>query len=328
MTMPNSPQATQVSSQPATEHFCTLFDRNYLPLGMALHASLLAHAQPFHLWILCMDEQVEQQLNQLALPQVTLIPLSTIETPELLAVKPERTRGEYCWTLTPFSFQAVFDRCPSAQQVTYLDADLFFFADPKILLQELSADRHVLLTDHAYAPEYDQSAVSGQFCVQFLTFRRTDRAFRVMHWWQERCLEWCFNRVEEGKFGDQKYLDSWTTLFPDEIHIVQQINKTLAPWNVQFFQHQSPEKVDPVFYHFHGLKLISSNRVQLYSNYQIGTQGLELYQRYLAALDTSLQCIQAIGAPIPYFALSKQPIDQLIRWKRLLTKETQFVTLR
>lgn len=325
--MPDSPQPTPPLPQPETEHFCTLFDRNYLPLGMTLHASLLAHAQPFHLWILCMDEQVEQQLSQLALPHVSLIPLSEIETPELLAVKPGRTRGEYCWTLTPFSFQVVFDRCPAAQQVTYLDADLFFFADPKILLRELSADRHVLITDHAYAPEYDQSLISGQFCVQFLTFKRTESAFRVMHWWQARCLEWCFNRVEDGKFGDQKYLDAWTTLFPDEIQIVQQVNKTLAPWNVHFFQQQSTETIKPVFYHFHGLKLVKSNQVQLFSNYQIGTEGMELYHCYLTALKASLQRIQAIGATVPAFPLSKQPIDQLIRWKRLLTKETQFVTL-
>ena len=78
------------------EHFCTLFDSNFLPMGMTLHQSLLTHAQPFHLWILCMDELVEQQLEMISLPHVTLIPLRDIETTELLAVKPGRSRGEYC----------------------------------------------------------------------------------------------------------------------------------------------------------------------------------------------------------------------------------------
>jgi len=85
------------------EHFVTLFDSKFLPLGMALHDSLMTHAQPFHLWILCMDEMVEKQLKQISLSHVTLIPLKEIETQELLAVKPGRTQGEYCWTLTPFT---------------------------------------------------------------------------------------------------------------------------------------------------------------------------------------------------------------------------------
>jgi hypothetical protein len=124
------------TNQQKIEHFCTLFDHKFLPMGMSLHQSLMTHAQPFHLWIVCMDELVEEQLKILALPQVSLIPLQEIETPELLAVKPERSRGEYCWTMTPFAFTAVFERQPNIERVTYLDADLYFFRNPQILLKE------------------------------------------------------------------------------------------------------------------------------------------------------------------------------------------------
>lgn len=149
-----------------TEHFCTLFDSNFLPMGMALHESLLAHAQPFHLWILCVDELVEKQLEMIDLPPMTLIPLKEIETSDILAVKPGRSKREYCWTLTPFIFQAVFDRNPNLKRVTYLDADIFFFDDPQILLRELDeSGKHVLITEHAYAPEYDQSLISGRCAV-------------------------------------------------------------------------------------------------------------------------------------------------------------------
>ena len=55
--------------------------------------------------------------------------------PRLLAVKPGRTRAEYCWTMTPFACQAVFDRDPSSARATYVDADVFFFDDPRVLLR-------------------------------------------------------------------------------------------------------------------------------------------------------------------------------------------------
>src|SRR4029079_1632008 len=90
-----------------------------------------------------------------------------------LAVKSNRTFVEYCWTLTPCTPKLVFDRDPSAQRVTYLDADMFFLKEPTPVFEEWEASgKSVLITDHAYHAEYDQSATSGQYCVQFLSFAK------------------------------------------------------------------------------------------------------------------------------------------------------------
>jgi len=80
-------------SSSSVEHFVTLFDGSFLPMGMALHESLMDNGRPFHLWILCMSDEVEQQLAKVALPHVTLLPLKSVETPKLLAVKAGRSRA-------------------------------------------------------------------------------------------------------------------------------------------------------------------------------------------------------------------------------------------
>jgi len=299
------------------EHFVTLFDNNFLPMGLCLHQSLLDHGQPFHLWILCMDELVEQHLQQLALSQVSLISLRDVENDRLLAVKPERTRGEYCWTLTPFTSQFVFDRDASVNRVTYLDADLFFFDSPKPFFDELDrSGKHVLITEHAYDPRYDKSRRSGRFCVQFMTFRKTIEAEKVMRWWQERCLEWCYARVEDGKFGDQKYLDKWPELFEAEVHILAQKDKTLAPWNVRYYAHLKGGHIAPVFYHFHGLRLVSPDRLLLYSGYQIGEAANRLYDEYIKHLHNSIRTLKANGILVPLLPLRGDFIGRLLRWKR------------
>jgi len=249
-----------------------------------------------------MDELVGEQLKRISLPHVTLLPLREIETGELLEVKRERNGREYCWTLTPFTFQAVFDRDDSVERITYLDADLFFFSDPHILLRELDSEgKHVLITEHAYAPEHNHFlTLSGRFCVQFLTFRRTIQAARVMRWWQERCLEWCFDRHEENRFGDQKYLDAWPELFADEVHIVRQTEKTLAPWNVTHVEKTIRGRLEPVFYHFQGLRITSPHEVQLYNeNYTIEAEGQRLYDEYLAGLRTCINTLKEYGIAIP-----------------------------
>lgn len=303
------------------EHFVTLFDSNFLPMGMALHDSLMAHGRPFHLWILCMDELVEEQLKRISLPNVTLMPLREAESRKMLSVKPGRTRGEYCWTLTPFTFQMVFDRDAGIQRVTYLDSDVFFFDSPLILLRELEeAGKHVLITEHAYAPEYSRgSLVNGRFCVQFLTFRRTAQAEKVMRWWQERCLEWCFARSEEGKFGDQKYLDRWPELFADEVHIVRQTEKTLAPWNVNLVEKKLHGRLAPVFFHFHGFRITGPDTVQLYRFYKIGESGLRLYDLYFATLQKGFATLRASDFPVPF---KKESVKLRTRiWQTILRRE-------
>jgi hypothetical protein len=302
------------SADSEREHFVTLFDASFLPIGLALYRSLETHARPFRLWVLAIDDEVERHLTQLALPDLAVVPLHTIETPELLAVKPGRTRAEYCWTITPFACQAVFDRDPTARRATYVDADVFFFDDPRILLAELDQSRkHVLVTEHAYAPDYDRSHDSGRFCVQFLTFDRTEAARAVMQWWQSRCLDWCFARYEKGRFGDQVYLDQWPDLFGGDVHILRQVERTLAPWNVRHFSKGS-EPPKPVMYHFHGLRLLPRRRARLFVFYDVGPAGLAIYGEFLAALANSYATLERAGIEVPVHRL---PVERFGWLKRL-----------
>jgi hypothetical protein len=316
------------------EHFSTLFDSNYLPLGLALHDSLMAHAQPFHLWVICMDEAVERQLKKLGRPHLTAIPLREVETPALLGVKGQRTRAEYCWTLTPFTSDAILSRCPEAQRVTYLDADLFFFDDPRILLAELdepdAKGKTVLITEHAYAPEYNLSATAGRFCVQFITSGRDEGSRRVMRWWQDRCIECCSETPVNGKFGDQVYLDQWPDLFGDTVHILKQTDKTLAPWNVRHMARLAGGDPKPVFYHFASLRIVEPRWVRLnHPSFVIGAVGRRIYRQYVQALSACLKQMHAADIATPTLPMPPQPLAGLRRAVRraLLLRTDRFMRL-
>ncbi|MDR5171223.1 glycosyl transferase [Methylobacillus flagellatus] len=247
-----------------------------------------------------MDQEVHEQLLALKLPHVSLMRLADFESDALLAVKPGRSKGEYCWTITPFTADWVFSLDDQVKRVTYLDADLLFFNDPAVLFQEFEeSGKHVMITEHAYAPDYiHYLETSGRFCVQFMVFDRSPEARRIMQWWQERCLEWCYARMEDGRFGDQKYLDVWPQLFTHDVHILQCVEQTLAPWNVDYQLQQQPRKFKPVFYHFHAFRIIGLGSVRLYEGYRIASSSRYLYDEYLATLNRQIAVLHRHAIPV------------------------------
>jgi hypothetical protein len=275
--------------------YCTLFDSNYLAKALAMYRSLERHAQPFHLTAFTFDERAEALLEKLALAHLTVVPLRELERadPGLAAVKADRSPVEYCWTATPCLPLHLLDSRPELAEITYIDADLLFFSDPEPLFAEMG-DASVLITPHRYAPEYAGHAVNGIYNVQFLTFRRTPDGLEALRWWRERCLEWCYYRLEDGKLGDQKYLDDWPQRFQG-VHELAHVGGGLAPWNaLQYAVERRGDQVTVdgvplVFFHFHRVRLRRSGRHAYHPpGYHVPRAVIrEVYRPYLAALDAA-----------------------------------------
>ncbi len=297
------------------EHYVTLFDSLFLPQGLALHMSMERHIKRYMLWILCVDDTTYEILTKLNLPNVSLLKLSILETEELKRVKLDRTKGEYCWTLTPFAPRFVFESDPAVERVTYLDADLWFRKKPDPIFKEFDASgKSVLITDHAYAPEYDQSETSGQYCVQFMTFKRNEGEV-VRQWWEERCIEWCYARCENGKFGDQKYLDNWPERFSSDVHVLENQELMLAPWNTSRFPYGKS-----IIYHFHSLRILKNRKLLTHINYHIPSIVLEkIYTPYTKDIKSSILLLKGISykvhpqAKIKIHNTIKKNIERIIK---------------
>ncbi|MCL6525017.1 MAG: hypothetical protein K6T34_10210 [Thermoflavifilum sp.] len=253
-------------------YFCTLFDSRYLTRGLVMYESLKASCQNFHLYIFSFDDRSYHMLEKLHLDRVTVIPLSSFEDEDLLRVKPTRTPAEYCWTSTPSTILYCIEKF-NLPHCTYLDADLYFYNDPIVCFQEMG-DHSILITEHRYSPQYEKSQIAGKYCVQFITFKNDVYGLRALKWWRERCLEWCYARIEDGKFGDQKYLDDWPERF-EKVWVLQHPGGGLAPWNIQQYEvKRQGEKLictdkrtghifEPIFYHFHYLRFFQNGYIEL-----------------------------------------------------------------
>ncbi len=301
-------------------HFVTLFDILFLPQGLALHISMERHIKNYTLWILCVDDQVFDALTTLNLSNVKLLQLSNLETDELIRIKPNRSKGEYCWTLTPFAPYFVFNTDKTIQEVTYIDADMWFRKHPKPIFDEFhNSGKSILITDHSYSPEYDQSSTSGQYCVQFIIFKRYSSEI-IRKKWEEQCVEWCFNKFEDDKFGDQKYLDEWPLSYSDQVHILHNVELILAPWNATRFPYGNS-----IIWHFHGLRLTNDNGYNL-SGYEIPSVTIKnIYEPYIKDMDKALCILNLHKIKIqPQLKVEKKQFKYFLKKLYLQIKTTTF----
>jgi len=273
-----------------------------------MYDSLKEHSKDFHLFIFAFDDRSYELLNKLNLEFVTVISLLEFEDEELLSLKNDRTPGEYCWTCTPSIIKYCIENY-NLDSCTYLDADLYFFSNPDVLINEM-ADKSVLITKHNYTPEYDLSKTSGIYCVQFITFKNDINGMKALNWWREACNDWCYARMEDGKFGDQKYLDDWTDRF-DGIHVLQHLGGGVAPWNIQ--QYKLEEEIfQLIFYHFHGFKFLGGKKVSLIEGYKLRTIDIKmLYKPYITHLEKIMNQVTKIDSSYDYHGTIVQQYD----WK-------------
>jgi len=288
---------------PTQYHFCTYFDRNYLTRGLVLYHSLARLCQnPFTLWVLCFDFFTFQELEHLHLPGVNLISLDQFEASDLdlLRAKNERSLVEYFWTCTPSLPLYILNHNPEVDLITYLDADLCFYSDPIPIFSEMG-NHSILIIEHRYPRELKYLADAfGIYNVGFLAFRRDYHGLACLHWWRDRCLEWCYTRIEDDKFGDQKYLDDWPERF-NSVIVLQQKGAGLAPWNaIQYIINWNEGSFsvngDPlIFFHFHAFKTIARNCMEpTLHRYRLSTPIIEhLYFPYVYALQEAERDIWA-----------------------------------
>lgn len=287
----------------AHREFCTVFDSNYLIKAVAMYRSLERNCPSFHLTAFCFDELAEEMLPKLGLEHLSVVPLRELEAhdAELLSVKSDRTAVEYCWTSTPALPLFIFETRPELDEITYLDADLLFFSDPESLFEEM-ADASVLITPHRFSPEYADHAMNGIYNVQFMTFRSDEGGLEALHWWHDRCIEWCYHRLEDDKFGDQKYLDDWPARF-ESVHVLQHKGGGLAPWNASQYdvrRRNGSVFVDEqplVFFHYHRVRMRENDKHDWHPpGYHVPRRTRRLvYPPYLRALDQALAEIQAVA---------------------------------
>ncbi|MBT3666714.1 MAG: hypothetical protein HN548_04480 [Opitutae bacterium] len=252
-----------------TYHFCSHFDHNYVIRALVMVDSLKASGFDFKLWVLCLTEKCKNILDAVSYPEIESLSLHELETerPELIRAKGSRSLSEYYFTLSPFWPRWVLENNTTIGSVIYLDADLEFLSSPQPLIDE-GSNCSIGIIEHRFHPTFDIGEHCGRFNVAWIYFRRDQEALNCLKKWSEQCLLWCKDYPEDGKFADQKYLDTWPDEFQN-VHVYSHPGANLAPWNLNTHKIKKSngdllsDNQRVIFYHFHMIKMLDENHVSI-----------------------------------------------------------------
>ena len=306
-----------------TTVLCTLYNSLYLDKGLVLYDSLCACAKDFKLYVLCMDDKCYEVLTDLNQEHHIPVRLSDFERGDeaLLAAKANRPVGEYCWTCTSSFIRYVMNHYNEAS-CTYIDADMYFYNDPQVLINEmLAAGKSVMVVPHRFPKEKKgDEKIVGRYCVEFNTFLQEESSINVLEYWRNRCIDCCSNIGDGIHWGDQKYLDELVENY-NNVYECQNVGAGVAPWNFIFYRKSSignslllkknKIEIPLIFYHFQYIKYITRNIIN--TNIPI-KRGIDLslvdylYYPYLNKIEFKKQLLESkYGID---FLITHHPLDK------------------
>ena len=277
---------------------CTLFNSVYLDKGLVLYESLERVSGDLSLYVLAMDDRCYDILTKINKPHLIPIRLSDFETDQLKEAKNNRPFGQYCWTCSSSLIKYVLDTY-GPDYCTYLDADMCFYSDPYVLVEEMiKRNASVSIAGHRFC-QYDQKMAErvGIYCVESNTFKNDAKARMLLDVWISQCLEDCSAKNDGIHWGDQKYMDNWVSDY-DFVIETNHMGAGVAPWNISQYKlvsvptysnkklilrHRGND-VDLLFYHFENITYCDTNRVNIavFNRWGIDRSLIDkLYKSYL-----------------------------------------------
>ncbi len=278
------PQSTKIN------HYCTYFDSNYLARGIAMIRSLIRHDPYAHIHVLCLDQRTHDVLSNFG-GEVSLIHIDELlsQDPEFAKARDNRSQIEWYFTATSCLVNFITRSRTEIQNLYYVDADLYFFDSVKPLLQE-SKGATAQLIEHRFSSHHMHLMVYGRFNVGWIGFSTSEEGLRLIQDYRQSCLEWCYDRLEEDRYGDQKYLERWPEKFPGCV-VSEHKGANVAVWNISgrnLSLKDSRHWIDGdplIFYHFQGVaRLKSGNYVLKGDPMDFGNYFDLLYTPYLDEL--------------------------------------------
>ena len=221
-------------------------------------------------------------------------------------------------------------RRDGTEKVVYLDPDIYFYRSLEVVF-DLLDEYSIVLTPHSLMPIRDSFKPAeqdflrtGVFNLGFIGLHSGEETFRMLDWWEERCLTLGYHEIPSGLFVDQKWINLVPCFF-SSVHILKHPGCNMAYWNLhERTLEKSPSgewlvngQFSLIFFHFSGIVPDSETVLSKYQNrFQFSQRPdlSELFLQYRAELKKTLQQYEPSNLVYSYGCFSNgKPIPLLTR---------------
>jgi hypothetical protein len=124
------------------------------------------------------------------------------------------------------------------ETLIYLDPDIFVYSPLTPVFEALNGRTSAILTPHMTTPVDDgklpgeqEMLYNGTYNLGFVAVRRCEESWRLLSWWERRCLDLGFSEGRTGLFVDQKWMNLAPGMF-EQVKILRHPGCNMAYWNL------------------------------------------------------------------------------------------------
>lgn len=206
----------------------TVSDYNYLTKGIALYESLINTSDDFVLHYLCIDNESYDKLSNLNFDKLRPYNVNDLTNTDktLLDLKNSDYRY-FCWSLASYFSNYLMNKITSP--LIYIDSDIIFHQNINELYT-LMKSKSVGIFKHR---QFNEERPEGYYNVGVCYFNNDSIGKHILNWWADAVL---YKKYPElGTCGDQKYLDAFPTMCPNDLFFDESNIGHGAPWLWQLY---------------------------------------------------------------------------------------------
>ena len=252
----------------------TLCSNNYIPQAKLLVTSFLQHNSDY-LFVLGLVDKKVNSLNYFFNKNVNVIECSDVLPEQVLRHMARQYKiVELNTAVKPFYFAYLFTNYAAAEQIVYLDPDIYVYSSFEYI-EGCLLKNNIVLTPHTCTPVQpdgkkpdDRSYLKyGIFNLGFLALGRSANTDAFLRWLTDRLYDYCYMEVDLGMYVDQLWINHVPVYF-DNVYVTKHLGLNCAYWNLHERKFSIKDnayfinEVFPlIFFHFSALDVNDINTI-------------------------------------------------------------------
>lgn len=216
---------------------CTIVSPNYLAYARTVSASYLKQHPEHRFFILIVADLSLEERKAFEGEEFTPVMLMEIGLADVRGEGMKYDILELNTNVKP-TFMKYLIQTFDLERLIYLDPDIFVYSPLTPVFEVLDGGASTILTPHMTTPVDDdklpgeqEMLYNGTYNLGFVAVRRCEESWRLLSWWERRCLALGFSEGRTGLFVDQKWMNLAPGMF-DQVKILRHPGCNMAYWNL------------------------------------------------------------------------------------------------